>query len=160
AASARRGVVARARRDREEEQGRSRLHRSTLHPDAALPRRAIDIGHDSGSHEAMKKTALITGASGGIGAELAWLFAADGHDVVLVARRRDKLDALAGEIKAKHSVSAHVIVDDLGSPGAAERIVKELGSRGIEIEFLVNNAGFGSTGAFAESELARVLEMV
>jgi short-subunit dehydrogenase len=108
----------------------------------------------------MNKTALITGASTGIGAELAWLFAADKHDVVLVARRRDKLDALASEIQAKHSVSAHVIVDDLGSPGAAERIVKELGTRGIEIEFLVNNAGFGSTGAFAEAELARELEMV
>jgi short-subunit dehydrogenase len=108
----------------------------------------------------MKKTALITGASAGLGAEFAGLFAKDGHDVVLVARRRDKLDTLAAEIKEKHGVTAHVIADDLGSPGAAERIVKELRDRGIEIEFLVNNAGFGSTGAFADLALARELEMV
>jgi short-subunit dehydrogenase len=108
----------------------------------------------------MKKTALITGASAGIGAELAWLFAADGHDVALVARRRDKLEALAAEIKAKHEVAAHVIADDLGAAGAAERIAKELGARGVEVEFLVNNAGFGSTGAFVELELQRELEMV
>jgi uncharacterized protein len=107
----------------------------------------------------MKKTALITGASAGLGAELAWLFAADGHDVVLVARRKDKLDALAHEIGAKHAVAAHVIACDLAKPGAAATIVAELGARGIEVEFLVNNAGFGDTGAFADLDLARQQDM-
>src|SRR5580658_7909088 len=99
----------------------------------------------------MGKTALITGASAGLGAEYAWLFAEDGHDVVLLARRKDKLDALAEQIAARHpSVRAHVLQEDLGDARAPERIVKELASRGIEIEFLVNNAGFGTTGTFAE----------
>jgi short-subunit dehydrogenase len=109
----------------------------------------------------MNKAALITGASAGLGKEFAWLFAADGHDVVLVARRKDKLEELAKEIQGKHEkVKAHVIAEDLASPGAAERIVKALGDLGVEIEFLVNNAGFGGTGPFAESDLARQLEMV
>lgn len=109
----------------------------------------------------MNKAALITGASAGLGKEFAWLFAADGHDVVLVARRKEKLDELAKEIQAKHAnVKAHVVAEDLASPGASERIVKALGDLGVEIEFLVNNAGFGGTGPFAESDLGRQLEMV
>jgi short-subunit dehydrogenase len=109
----------------------------------------------------MNKTALITGASAGLGAEYAWLFAEDGHDVVLLARRKDKLDALAEQIAARHpSVRAHVLQEDLGDARAPERIVKELASRGIEIEFLVNNAGFGTTGTFAELDPARELEML
>lgn len=109
----------------------------------------------------MKKTALVTGASAGLGKEYAWLFAADGHDVVLVARRKDKLEELAREIEAKHAnVKAHVLAEDLAAPGAAERIANALRERKIEIEFLVNNAGFGAAGAFAESELGRQLEMI
>jgi uncharacterized protein len=106
------------------------------------------------------KTALITGASAGLGAEFAWLFAKDGHDVVLVARRKDKLDALAAEIKAKHQVEIHVIAEDLAKPGSAARIKTALDKLGVEIEFLVNNAGFGGTGAFVERDIARELEMV
>ncbi len=105
-------------------------------------------------------TALITGASAGLGAELAWLFAAAKHDVVLVARRQDKLDALAKDIQAKHEVKAHVLAEDLAKPGAAARIASALEKLGIDIEFLVNNAGFGGTGAFAERELGREMEMV
>jgi short-subunit dehydrogenase len=108
----------------------------------------------------MGKTALITGASAGLGAEFAWLFAADGHDVVLVARRKDKLEALAAEIKKKHGVSAHVIADDLGDHAAPERLAAELTKRGIDVEFLVNNAGFGTSGVFAELDPRRELEMV
>jgi uncharacterized protein len=106
------------------------------------------------------KTALVTGASAGLGEHLAWLFAADGHDVVLVARRRDKLEALAQEIERRHGVRATVLPQDLTDPGAPERIAKTLGDRGIAIEFLVNNAGFGTTGPFAESDLARELALV
>jgi len=109
----------------------------------------------------MNKTALVTGASAGLGKEYAWLFAADGHDVVLVARRKDKLEELAREIEAKHTnVKAHVLAEDLAAPGASERIAAALRERKIEIEFLVNNAGFGAAGAFAESEPARQLEMI
>jgi uncharacterized protein len=108
----------------------------------------------------MGKTALITGASAGLGSEFATLFAADGHDVVLVARRRDKLDAVSGEIAKKHGVRAFALAEDLTDPAAPERIVGELGRLGLEIEFLVNNAGFGSTGAFAELDAKRELDMV
>jgi short-subunit dehydrogenase len=106
------------------------------------------------------KTALVTGASAGLGVELAWLFAADGHDVVLVARRGDRLQALAGEIEKKHGVRAVALAADLTDPSAPERILRGLADRGIAIEFLVNNAGFGTTGAFAELDPARELAMI
>jgi uncharacterized protein len=102
-------------------------------------------------------TALITGASAGLGTEFARLFAADGHDVVLVARRRERLDALAAELTG---VKAHVIAIDLGATDAVAKLVAELERRGLEIDFLVNNAGFGSSGAFHANDAARELEMV
>ncbi|HVV52472.1 MAG TPA: SDR family oxidoreductase [Polyangia bacterium] len=108
----------------------------------------------------MAKTALITGASSGLGLELAQLFAADKHDVVLVARRRDQLEALATRLAAERGVIAGVISADLADPGAPQRIVDELKRRGVEIEFLVNNAGFGTTGPFVERDLLRELAMV
>ncbi len=106
-----------------------------------------------------RKTALITGASAGLGRGFAQLFAADGHDTVLVARRRDRLDALAGELESS-GVHATVLAEDLTDPEAPKRIFDALAERGIDVEFLVNNAGFGSTGTFAESDLERQLEMV
>jgi short-subunit dehydrogenase len=108
----------------------------------------------------MGKTALITGASAGLGSEFARLFAADGHDVVLVARRRDKLDALSGEIAKKHGVRAIALAADLTDPAAPERIVGELGRLALEVEFLVNNAGFGTSGTFVELDAKRELDMV
>jgi short-subunit dehydrogenase len=106
------------------------------------------------------KTALVTGASSGLGLELARLFAADGHDVVLVARRKPELDALAARLVAEHGVEAHVVPEDLADAAAPERLVAELGRRGLEIEFLVNNAGFGARGPFAELDLGRQLDMI
>jgi short-subunit dehydrogenase len=106
------------------------------------------------------KTALVTGASSGLGAEFARLFAANGHDVVLVARRRENLDALARDLEAKHGVRATVIAEDLTRLEAPGAIAQELGARGITLEFLVNNAGFGTTGAFAEADPARELGML
>ncbi len=108
----------------------------------------------------MAQTALITGASAGLGAEYAKLFAADQHDVVLVARRRDRLEALAAELTKAHGVTAHVIAADLGAADGAQRVIDEVKKLGVEIDFLVNNAGFGTSGAFAELEAARELEMV
>jgi hypothetical protein len=106
------------------------------------------------------RTALITGASGGLGLELAQLFAADGHDVALVARRRPELEALAARLSAAHGVRTHVLPENLADAGAPPRLFAELQRRGVEIEFLVNNAGFGTRGAFAERDLAREMEMV
>jgi short-subunit dehydrogenase len=108
----------------------------------------------------MGHTALITGASAGLGVEFARLFAADGHDVVLVARRKDRLDALASELAAKHKVKTWVIAADLTRPETPAAIVAEVKRLGLEIEYLVNNAGFGTDGSFhtinPEKELGQV----
>jgi short-subunit dehydrogenase len=105
--------------------------------------------------------ALITGASSGFGRELARLLAGDGHDVVLVARRRDRLEELARELTAPGRVRAHVVPADLGRPGAAGELVSELGGLGLsEIEVLINNAGFGDNGPLAEADPARTAEMI
>src|SRR5277367_2958110 len=98
----------------------------------------------------MKVVTLITGASSGIGAELARVFAAHGHELVLVARREDRLTALADEIAASGRGRPVVLTADLGQPGAAARIAGELTSRGLEPNYVVNNAGFGLSGAAAE----------
>jgi len=105
-------------------------------------------------------TALITGASAGIGRELARLVAADGHDTVLVARRRDRLDELAAELGSAHGVKVTVIAADLGDRAAPQAVAEQVRSASIDIDFLINNAGFGSHGPFAESDLARQLEMI
>jgi short-subunit dehydrogenase len=108
----------------------------------------------------MGKTALITGASSGLGLELARLFARDAHDLVIVARRRDHLEALATQLAAEHGVAARVIAEDLADPVAPRRIFAELQERRISVDFLVNNAGFGTNGRFADSDLERELAMV
>ena len=107
-----------------------------------------------------KKTALITGASVGLGRELAKLFATDGHDLVLVARRKDKLDQLAAELGQAHGVRATVLASDLTDAAAPAALVEKVGAAGIEVEFLVNNAGFGSNGAFHELDEKRELDMI
>jgi short-subunit dehydrogenase len=99
--------------------------------------------------------ALITGASAGIGVEFARRLAARGYDLVLVARRRDRLDALAREIVAAHPrVRVDVIAQDLLEPSAIERIATELAAANVAVDLLVNNAGFGAHGAFAQSDPA------
>ncbi len=108
----------------------------------------------------MAKTALVTGASAGLGKELAHLFAADKHDLVLVARRRDRLEQLASELQASHGSKVWILPEDLADPGATDRIAAELAMREIDVEFLVNNAGLGTAGPFAELDLARELEVV
>lgn len=104
--------------------------------------------------------ALVTGASAGLGLDLARLFAKDHVDVVLVARRREKLEQLAGELAKEHGIKAHVVAADLGDPGAPQAIFDEVGRLGVTVEFLVNNAGFGSNGAFVELDAKREVEMV
>jgi len=107
-------------------------------------------------------TALITGASTGIGELLARKLAQDGHDVVLVARSAAKLEALSQKLEAEHGVSAHVIVADLADPAAAANIYAETVARNLSVHILVNNAGFGSTGGFLDLDLeaeARMLQV-
>lgn len=107
-----------------------------------------------------RQTALITGASSGIGYELARLFAQDGYDLALVARNRPKMEQIAEDFAAKFKVTATVLAEDLSDPSAPERIHADLRRRGVDIDTLVNNAGFGTYGFFAESDLAEELAMV
>lgn len=107
------------------------------------------------------RTALVTGASAGLGRDFARLFAADGHDVVLVARRRDRLEELAAELEHGGSgIRAHVLPADLTDRDAPVQVHDHLQANGIEIEFLVNNAGFGTNGPFAELDAQRELDQV
>jgi short-subunit dehydrogenase len=105
-----------------------------------------------------KGTALITGASAGLGAEFAKLFAQEGYDLALVARRKDRLEEIATSLKSAHSINARVIEADLGDIKAPQAIFEALA--GVEVRFLVNNAGFGTNGTFAERELSRELEQI
>jgi short-subunit dehydrogenase len=98
--------------------------------------------------EGNRKTALVTGASSGIGKAFAELLASKGYAVVLTARRGDRLDALAAELRAKHHVKTHTLIADLAQPDASRQIVEELASRGLTIDLLVNNAGYGVPGSY------------
>lgn len=105
-------------------------------------------------------TTLITGASSGIGLELAELFAAGGDDVVLVARSEDKLNDLAGRLRQAHSVEATVITSDLSKPTAVDELCEQLSRRSLSVDTLVNNAGFGALGKFADLSTDRQTDMV
>ncbi len=109
---------------------------------------------------AKKRTALVTGASAGIGKELCSLFAKDGHDVVLVARSEAKLREVAAALEAEHGVRAHVVPADLGDSKAPRAIFEAVTRLGVTVDFLVNNAGFGSNGAFLDLDLEREAEMI
>jgi short-subunit dehydrogenase len=105
-------------------------------------------------------TALITGGSGGIGLELAKQFAEHGHDLLLTARHRDTLEAVAGTLEGKYGVKVTVIADDLTDPDAPQRLFDAIRAENIDIHFLVNNAGFGLGGEFIDTDIKRELEMV
>lgn len=103
----------------------------------------------------MTNTALITGASSGIGAELARYHAEQGGDLVLVARRKDALNTLKVELEERHKIRVKVIAADLAVPNAARDIFAKTEAAGIEVDMLINNAGFGGHGKFHERELAK-----
>ncbi len=108
----------------------------------------------------MASTALITGASSGIGRELAWCFARDGVNLVLVARNEAQLNQLAQEVFSEHGVKVTVLVKDLTDSQAAAQIHAELTDRGIAVDVLVNNAGFGNHGKFAENDLQAEMDLI
>ncbi|WP_162051480.1 SDR family NAD(P)-dependent oxidoreductase [Pontibacter pamirensis] len=105
-------------------------------------------------------TALITGASAGIGYELAELFAQHGHDLVLVARSEDKLQSMALKFAIKYKVYTKVIASDLSEHDAPEKVMAQLKQENTTVDVLVNNAGFGYYGAFRGSDLQRELDMM
>jgi short-subunit dehydrogenase len=105
-------------------------------------------------------TALITGASAGIGRELAKVFAEHGHDLILVARNKDKLDALARDLGARYGVRVTVIARDLTEPGAPKSLLTSVRRRKIDIDVLVNDAGMLEHGDFIRMEPARLTEII
>ncbi|RMB63358.1 SDR family oxidoreductase [Dokdonia sinensis] len=108
----------------------------------------------------MVKTALITGASSGIGKELARIHAKNGGNLVIVARSEDKLKDLQGELERTQGVEVHVIVKDLTTTSAAQEIYNEAKNKGIAVDYLINNAGFGGHGKFHERDWEDDLAMI
>lgn len=106
------------------------------------------------------KTVLITGASTGIGCELAKLFAKNGYDLVVVARNKEKLDEISKEINKACGSKVIVIPKDLSLPMAAAELFEEVSAVGVDIDVLVNNAGIGNCGLFHETDISRDVEMI
>jgi short-subunit dehydrogenase len=105
-------------------------------------------------------TCLVTGASSGIGAEIARQLAARGRGVTLTARRKDRLEELAEELTTRHGVRADTVACDLSSPAARKRMIGTVADRGLDVEVVVNNAGFGSAGRFQELDADAERRMV
>ncbi|HEY0702623.1 MAG TPA: SDR family oxidoreductase [Candidatus Acidoferrales bacterium] len=106
------------------------------------------------------KWSLITGASAGIGLELAKLLAASGANLVLTARRADRLQQIAAELQSAHNIKVEIVAADLTQPGAPAEIFNFTTGKKIEIEFLINNAGFGAFGYIHEIPVEKMLEMI
>jgi len=115
---------------------------------------------DKENSSAGRRTALITGASSGIGYELAQIFAREDYNLVLVARNEQRLHELADMLETKFGISAMVIVKDLALSRSPSEIFIELQQRSIAIDILVNNAGFGNRGPFSETDLDTELDML
>src|SRR4051812_29160269 len=102
-----------------------------------------------------RRTVVITGASAGIGAAFAEVFAAEGWDLVLIARREDRLLALGDRLRTAYGVDTHVIVADLADRQSSRRIASELQAVGVQVDGLVNNAGYGVPGSYLRSPWER-----
>jgi short-subunit dehydrogenase len=103
--------------------------------------------------------ALVTGASAGIGKELARVLAPD-HDLILTARRVEELSALAAELRAAHGATCHVFPADLADPRGPRQLFDAVAAAGLAVDVLVNNAGFGDHGPFADADLGKLLRMI
>ena len=108
----------------------------------------------------MSKTALITGASSGIGAEFARYHARKGGDLVLTARSEGKLKALASELEAAHGIKAYVVTADLGAADGAADLIAQVTALDLKIDILINNAGFGGRGRHIDRRIDDELEMI
>ncbi len=106
------------------------------------------------------KTALVTGASSGIGATFARELASKKIDLILVARSQAKLEQLATELATQHQIKTTVIVQDLTEPAAGQALFQQVQAQGLTVDLLINNAGFGDYGAFSDRSLFKQLEMV
>jgi short-subunit dehydrogenase len=104
------------------------------------------------SKEGKGRTVLVTGASAGIGVAIARVFAEHGFDAVLTARREDRLQVVAKDLETQFGIRTNVVAADLSDPSAPDRLFDELGRRGVAIDALVNNAGYGVPGKFARSQ--------
>jgi len=111
-------------------------------------------------NKAIAETVLITGASSGIGWELAHCFAADGSRLILVARNTQAMETLAAQLRQAHGIEVIILTFDLSQPESPKQIFAELTSRSLIVDVLVNNAGFGAHGAFTELPVQREIEMV
>ncbi len=108
----------------------------------------------------MSNTALITGASSGLGAEFARYHASKGGDVIITARRSHALEALKAELEAAHGITAHVIALDLGAAGGADALYAAVKALGVQVDVLINNAGFGGHGIHIERDLSDERAMI
>ncbi|MGK7938652.1 MAG: SDR family NAD(P)-dependent oxidoreductase [Crocosphaera sp.] len=108
----------------------------------------------------VQTTALITGASSGIGQAFAEELATRQTNLILVARSQDKLDRIAKELQARTSVNVEIMVQDLTEPQAGQKVYDWVENKGLTVDLLINNAGFGDYGPFAERELSKQLEMI
>jgi uncharacterized protein len=112
------------------------------------------------SAERTRRTALVTGASGGIGLEFCRRFAMDGVDVVMVARSGAVMEELAQELEERHGIITYVLPKDLSRRGAAAEVADNLAQRGVRVDALVNNAGFGLAGPFVEQDEREITDLV
>src|SRR5580658_2917116 len=108
----------------------------------------------------MAKTALVTGASGGIGKSIAEQFAKDGINLIITARQIDRLEAIAADWQARYRIVVTPIQSDLAQADGAQKLFDAVGSRGLRIDYLVNNAGVGVFGLFREARLDEILGML
>ncbi len=108
----------------------------------------------------MNKTALITGASGGLGKDFAEIFAREGYQLILVARSQEKLQSITQELEDKYKVKVLYLVQDLSEENSANKIYQEIKADNIKLDVLINNAGFGKFGAFIDEDVATLGEMI
>ncbi len=106
------------------------------------------------------KTVLITGASSGIGKEIAYVYAENKYNLVLVARRKEKLEAIKNDIEQKYEVTVEIIDTDLSKLDSAEKLYEQIAAKNIEINILINNAGFGINGKFIDADIKSETDML
>ena len=106
------------------------------------------------------QTALVTGASAGIGVDLAECFAKDGYDLILTARGEGALQEVASRLSAAHGVKAHIVAQDLGAYGGGAAVAAAIAAKGLNVDVVVNNAGYGHAGALTSSDMQTQLGMI